>query len=164
MSVCLHQAQPSPSSSLWEFWADRTPQLSPQTPGMGSWRGEEGLQTGPSSWRGEQAAPGDGEAGISWAMSASLSCPMVTLLQFPLFGESLLREGWPLWCPGEGPERGPTDEYKSLIPQMTVPLLLQGELSLVERYVADFPELQHRLLGLMDAWCQPGFRISFLLR
>lgn len=89
---------------------------------------------------------------------------MVTLPQFPLLGESLLREGWPPWCPGEGPGRGPTDEYKSLIPQMTVPLLLQGKLSLVERYVADFPELQQWLLGLMDAWCQPGFRISILLR
>lgn len=48
--------------------------------------------------------------------------------------------------------------------KMSVPVLLQGELSLVERYVADFPELQQWLLRLMDAWCQPGFRISILLR
>ncbi|XP_055988669.1 exonuclease mut-7 homolog [Sorex fumeus] len=50
------------------------------------------------------------------------------------------------------------------VEKMSVPLLLQNDLSLVERYVAGFPELQRWLLGLMDSWCRPGFKISMVVR
>ncbi|KAB0390876.1 hypothetical protein E2I00_003318, partial [Balaenoptera physalus] len=35
---------------------------------------------------------------------------------------------------------------------------------LVERYVDGFPDLQRRLLALMDSWCQPGFDIRVVAR
>ncbi|XP_063552985.1 exonuclease mut-7 homolog isoform X4 [Gorilla gorilla gorilla] len=50
------------------------------------------------------------------------------------------------------------------IEKMSVPLLLQDKVALVERYVAGFPELQRRLLALMDSWCQPGFDIKDVAR
>ncbi|XP_055000150.1 exonuclease mut-7 homolog isoform X2 [Sorex araneus] len=50
------------------------------------------------------------------------------------------------------------------VEKMSVPLLLQNDLNLVERYVAGFPELQRRLLGLMDSWCRPGFKIGVVAR
>ncbi|KAM4877087.1 exonuclease mut-7 homolog isoform 2-T2 [Thomomys bottae] len=50
------------------------------------------------------------------------------------------------------------------IEKMSVPLLLQDRLDLVKNYVADFPDLQRRLLVLMDSWCQPGFDIRALAR
>ncbi|KAM6170163.1 exonuclease mut-7 homolog [Rhynchocyon petersi] len=43
--------------------------------------------------------------------------------------------------------------------KMSVPLLLQNKVSLIERYVDAFPDLQRRLLGLLDSWCQPGFNL-----
>ncbi|XP_011904312.1 PREDICTED: uncharacterized protein LOC105580640 isoform X2 [Cercocebus atys] len=46
------------------------------------------------------------------------------------------------------------------VEKMSVPLLLQDKVALVERYVAGFPDLQRRLLALMDSWCQPGFDIK----
>ncbi|XP_055126166.1 exonuclease mut-7 homolog isoform X8 [Symphalangus syndactylus] len=45
------------------------------------------------------------------------------------------------------------------VEKMSIPLLLQDKVGLVERYVAGFPDLQRRLLALMDSWCQPGFDI-----
>ncbi|XP_028353161.1 exonuclease mut-7 homolog [Physeter macrocephalus] len=45
------------------------------------------------------------------------------------------------------------------VEKMCVPLLLQDKADLVERYVDGFPDLQRRLLALMDSWCQPGFDI-----
>ncbi|KAI2554773.1 exonuclease 3'-5' domain containing 3 [Homo sapiens] len=47
---------------------------------------------------------------------------------------------------------------------MSIPLLLQDKVALVERYVAGFPDLQRRLLVLMDSWCQPGFDIKDVAR
>uniref|UniRef100_A0A2K5ZXX7 Exonuclease 3'-5' domain containing 3 n=1 Tax=Mandrillus leucophaeus TaxID=9568 RepID=A0A2K5ZXX7_MANLE len=46
------------------------------------------------------------------------------------------------------------------VEKMSVPLLLQDKVALMERYVAGFPDLQRRLLALMDSWCQPGFDIK----
>uniref|UniRef100_A0A8C0HUW8 Exonuclease 3'-5' domain containing 3 n=1 Tax=Balaenoptera musculus TaxID=9771 RepID=A0A8C0HUW8_BALMU len=37
-----------------------------------------------------------------------------------------------------------------------IPLLLQDKADLVERYVDGFPDLQRRLLALLDSWCQPA--------
>ncbi|XP_006900730.1 PREDICTED: probable exonuclease mut-7 homolog [Elephantulus edwardii] len=50
------------------------------------------------------------------------------------------------------------------IEKMSVPLLLQNKMNLVERYVEDFPDLQRRLLVLMDSWCQPGFNLRDVTR
>ncbi|KAL4825714.1 hypothetical protein H8958_008470 [Nasalis larvatus] len=50
------------------------------------------------------------------------------------------------------------------VEKMSVPLLLQDKVALVERYVAGFPDLQRRLLALMDSWCQPGFDIKDIAR
>lgn len=47
---------------------------------------------------------------------------------------------------------------------MCTPLLLQDRVSLVERYVAGFPDLQRRLLALLDSWCRPGFDIGVVAR
>lgn len=47
---------------------------------------------------------------------------------------------------------------------MCIPLLLQDKADLVERYVDGFPDLQRRLLALMDSWCQPGFDIRVVAR
>ncbi|XP_053764580.1 exonuclease mut-7 homolog isoform X2 [Panthera pardus] len=48
--------------------------------------------------------------------------------------------------------------------EMCTPLLLQDRVSLVERYVAGFPDLQRRLLALLDSWCRPGFDIGVVAR
>ncbi|XP_061055521.1 exonuclease mut-7 homolog isoform X7 [Eubalaena glacialis] len=45
------------------------------------------------------------------------------------------------------------------VEKMCIPLLLQDKADLVERYVDGFPDLQQRLLALMDSWCQPSFDI-----
>ncbi|XP_036710633.1 exonuclease mut-7 homolog isoform X5 [Balaenoptera musculus] len=45
-----------------------------------------------------------------------------------------------------------------------IPLLLQDKADLVERYVDGFPDLQRRLLALLDSWCQPGFDIRVVAR
>ncbi|XP_053060270.1 exonuclease mut-7 homolog isoform X1 [Acinonyx jubatus] len=50
------------------------------------------------------------------------------------------------------------------VEKMCTPLLLQDRVSLVERYVAGFPDLQRRLLGLLDSWCRPGFDIGVVAR
>nr|XP_036863387.1 exonuclease mut-7 homolog isoform X4 [Manis javanica] len=50
------------------------------------------------------------------------------------------------------------------VEKMCTPLLLQDKASLVERYVAGFPDLQRRLLALMDSWCRPGFDIRTVSR
>ncbi|XP_059782127.1 exonuclease mut-7 homolog isoform X6 [Balaenoptera ricei] len=48
--------------------------------------------------------------------------------------------------------------------QMCIPLLLQDKADLVERYVDGFPDLQRRLLALLDSWCQPAFDIRVVAR
>lgn len=50
------------------------------------------------------------------------------------------------------------------VEEMSTPLLLQDKLNLVECYVAGFPDLQKRLLTLMDSWCQPGFNINAIAK
>ncbi|XP_045326044.1 exonuclease mut-7 homolog isoform X2 [Leopardus geoffroyi] len=50
------------------------------------------------------------------------------------------------------------------VEKMCTPLLLQDRVSLVERYVAGFPDLQRRLLALLDSWCRPGFDIGVVAR
>jgi hypothetical protein len=47
---------------------------------------------------------------------------------------------------------------------MSIPLLFQDKVNLVEHYVAGFPDLQRRLLVLMDSWCQPDFDIGDVAR
>ncbi|XP_067833397.1 exonuclease mut-7 homolog isoform X2 [Heptranchias perlo] len=37
--------------------------------------------------------------------------------------------------------------------EICIPLLLQDKTSLVEAYVAEYPELQHHLLQVLDSWC-----------
>nr|XP_055064901.1 exonuclease mut-7 homolog [Misgurnus anguillicaudatus]XP_055064902.1 exonuclease mut-7 homolog [Misgurnus anguillicaudatus]XP_055064903.1 exonuclease mut-7 homolog [Misgurnus anguillicaudatus] len=46
---------------------------------------------------------------------------------------------------------------------MCVPLILLDKLSLVEMYVRDHPNLQHRVVTLLDSWCDPSFNIQTLL-
>ncbi|XP_077162395.1 exonuclease mut-7 homolog isoform X3 [Paroedura picta] len=46
------------------------------------------------------------------------------------------------------------------VEKMCVPLLLQDKMSLVESYVEEHPDLQQRLLHLLDSWCEPGFRME----
>uniref|UniRef100_G1MD20 Exonuclease 3'-5' domain containing 3 n=1 Tax=Ailuropoda melanoleuca TaxID=9646 RepID=G1MD20_AILME len=50
------------------------------------------------------------------------------------------------------------------VEKMSTPLLLQDKVTLVERYVAGFPDLQRRLLALLDSWCRPGFDIRAVAR
>ncbi|XP_061055518.1 exonuclease mut-7 homolog isoform X5 [Eubalaena glacialis] len=50
------------------------------------------------------------------------------------------------------------------VEKMCIPLLLQDKADLVERYVDGFPDLQQRLLALMDSWCQPSFDIRVVAR
>ncbi|XP_057355268.1 exonuclease mut-7 homolog isoform X2 [Manis pentadactyla] len=50
------------------------------------------------------------------------------------------------------------------VEKMCTLLLLQDKASLVERYVAGFPDLQRMLLALMDSWCWPGFDIRTVSR
>ncbi|XP_052464772.1 exonuclease mut-7 homolog [Carassius gibelio] len=47
--------------------------------------------------------------------------------------------------------------------KMCVPLILLDKLSRVELYVRDHPDLQKRLLKLLDSWCVPNFDIQALL-
>ncbi|XP_051893291.1 exonuclease mut-7 homolog isoform X3 [Pristis pectinata] len=42
------------------------------------------------------------------------------------------------------------------IEEMCIPLLLQDDMSLVEAYVDDYPELQNRLLQVLDSLCHPS--------
>ncbi|OPJ86367.1 putative exonuclease mut-7-like protein isoform A [Patagioenas fasciata monilis] len=45
------------------------------------------------------------------------------------------------------------------VEKMCTPLLLQDKTNLVEDYVGDYPELQSKLLQILDTWCEPGFNI-----
>ncbi|XP_065504509.1 exonuclease mut-7 homolog isoform X3 [Caloenas nicobarica] len=45
------------------------------------------------------------------------------------------------------------------VEKMCTPLLLQDKINLVEDYVGDYPELQSKLLQILDTWCEPGFNI-----
>ncbi|NXW08955.1 MUT7 Exonuclease, partial [Fregetta grallaria] len=48
--------------------------------------------------------------------------------------------------------------------KMCTPLLLQDKTNLVEDYVGEYPELQSKLLQILDAWCEPGFNIRDITR
>ncbi|KFZ57778.1 putative exonuclease mut-7, partial [Antrostomus carolinensis] len=47
---------------------------------------------------------------------------------------------------------------------MCTPLLLQDKANLVEDYVGEYPELQSKLLQILDTWCEPGFNIRDITR
>ncbi|XP_078082867.1 exonuclease mut-7 homolog isoform X2 [Mustelus asterias] len=50
------------------------------------------------------------------------------------------------------------------VEEMCIPLLLQDKVNLVEAYVADYPELQHCLLQLLDSWCHPVMNTANIQR
>ncbi|KAM7087547.1 exonuclease mut-7 homolog isoform 7-T10 [Ciconia maguari] len=50
------------------------------------------------------------------------------------------------------------------VEKMCTPLLLQDKTNLVEDYVGDYPELQSKLLQILDTWCEPGFNIRDITR
>ncbi|XP_071309879.1 exonuclease mut-7 homolog isoform X4 [Agelaius tricolor] len=50
------------------------------------------------------------------------------------------------------------------VEKMCTPLLLQDKANLVEEYVAEYPELQRKLLQTLDMWCEPSFNIRDIIR
>ncbi|XP_039575786.1 exonuclease mut-7 homolog isoform X5 [Passer montanus] len=50
------------------------------------------------------------------------------------------------------------------VEKMCTPLLLQDKANLVEEYVAEYPELQRKLLQTLDTWCEPSFDIRDITR
>ncbi|NXT72519.1 MUT7 Exonuclease, partial [Chaetops frenatus] len=50
------------------------------------------------------------------------------------------------------------------VEKMCTPLLLQDKANLVEDYVAEYPELQRKLLQTLDTWCDPSFNIRDITR
>ncbi|NXQ56923.1 MUT7 Exonuclease, partial [Anthoscopus minutus] len=50
------------------------------------------------------------------------------------------------------------------VEKMCTPLLLQDKVNLVEDYVAEYPELQRKLLQTLDTWCDPSFNIRDIAR
>ncbi|XP_053817978.1 exonuclease mut-7 homolog isoform X5 [Vidua chalybeata] len=50
------------------------------------------------------------------------------------------------------------------VEKMCTPLLLQDKANLVEEYVAEYPELQRKLLQTLDMWCNPSFNIRDITR
>ncbi|NWJ08065.1 MUT7 Exonuclease, partial [Crypturellus undulatus] len=50
------------------------------------------------------------------------------------------------------------------VEKMCTPLLLQDKANLVEAYVGEHPELQCKLLQILDSWCAPGFNIKDISR
>ncbi|XP_064027167.1 exonuclease mut-7 homolog isoform X2 [Pogoniulus pusillus] len=50
------------------------------------------------------------------------------------------------------------------VEEMCTPLLLQDKTNVVEDYVAEYPELQSKLLQTLDSWCEPGFNIGGITR
>ncbi|NWY33888.1 MUT7 Exonuclease, partial [Pheucticus melanocephalus] len=50
------------------------------------------------------------------------------------------------------------------VEKMCTPLLLQDKAILVEEYVAEYPELQRKLLQTLDTWCEPSFNIRDIIR
>uniref|UniRef100_A0A8C6K3F2 Uncharacterized protein n=1 Tax=Melopsittacus undulatus TaxID=13146 RepID=A0A8C6K3F2_MELUD len=54
----------------------------------------------------------------------------------------------------------PSQLPSSLLMSMCTPLLLQDKANLVEDYVEEYPELQSKLLHILDTWCEPRFNIK----
>ncbi|NXF11324.1 MUT7 Exonuclease, partial [Smithornis capensis] len=50
------------------------------------------------------------------------------------------------------------------VEKMCTPLLLQDRVNVVEDYVREYPELQSKLLQILDTWCEPGFNIRDITR
>ncbi|XP_077045113.1 exonuclease mut-7 homolog isoform X3 [Agelaius phoeniceus] len=50
------------------------------------------------------------------------------------------------------------------VEKMCTPLLLQDKANLVEAYVAEYPELQRKLLQTLDTWCESSFNIRDIIR
>ncbi|NWI43474.1 MUT7 Exonuclease, partial [Picathartes gymnocephalus] len=50
------------------------------------------------------------------------------------------------------------------VEKMCTPLLLQDKANLVEDYVAEYPELQRKLLQTLDTWCDPSFNFRDITR
>ncbi|XP_072208959.1 exonuclease mut-7 homolog isoform X2 [Excalfactoria chinensis] len=50
------------------------------------------------------------------------------------------------------------------VEKMCAPLLFQDKINLVEDYVGEHPELQRRLLQILDTWCEPDFNIRDVAR
>ncbi|XP_075761943.1 exonuclease mut-7 homolog isoform X2 [Pelodiscus sinensis] len=50
------------------------------------------------------------------------------------------------------------------VEKMCTPLLLQEKINLVETYVAEYPDLQCKLLKTLDMWCEPGFNTADVSR
>ncbi|XP_073170679.1 exonuclease mut-7 homolog isoform X5 [Lepidochelys kempii] len=50
------------------------------------------------------------------------------------------------------------------VEKMCTPLLLQEKTNLVEAYVAEYPDLQCKLLQTLDMWCEPNFNTTDLSR
>ncbi|XP_062447057.1 exonuclease mut-7 homolog isoform X3 [Rhea pennata] len=50
------------------------------------------------------------------------------------------------------------------VEKMCIPLLLQDKNNLVEGYVEEYPELQCKLLQILDTWCEPSFNIKDISR
>ncbi|XP_064583669.1 exonuclease mut-7 homolog isoform X1 [Zonotrichia leucophrys gambelii] len=50
------------------------------------------------------------------------------------------------------------------VEKMCTPLLLQDKANLVEEYVAEYPEVQRKLLQTLDTWCEPSFNIRDIIR
>ncbi|NWW83776.1 MUT7 Exonuclease, partial [Rhynochetos jubatus] len=50
------------------------------------------------------------------------------------------------------------------VEKMCTPLLIQDKTNLVEDYVGEYPELQSKLLQILDTWCEPGFNIGDITR
>uniref|UniRef100_A0A452HLJ3 3'-5' exonuclease domain-containing protein n=1 Tax=Gopherus agassizii TaxID=38772 RepID=A0A452HLJ3_9SAUR len=46
------------------------------------------------------------------------------------------------------------------VEKMCTPLLLQEKTNLVEAYVAEYPDLQRKLLQTLDMWCEPSFNTT----
>nr|XP_042711631.1 exonuclease mut-7 homolog isoform X4 [Chrysemys picta bellii] len=50
------------------------------------------------------------------------------------------------------------------VEKMCTPLLLQEKTNLVEAYVAEYPDLQRKLLQTLDMWCEPSFNTTDISR
>ncbi|XP_066837000.1 exonuclease mut-7 homolog isoform X4 [Anser cygnoides] len=50
------------------------------------------------------------------------------------------------------------------VEKMCMPLLFQDKINLMEDYVGEYPELQCKLLQILDTWCEPGFNIRDIAR
>uniref|UniRef100_A0A8D0GUQ0 Uncharacterized protein n=1 Tax=Sphenodon punctatus TaxID=8508 RepID=A0A8D0GUQ0_SPHPU len=50
------------------------------------------------------------------------------------------------------------------VKEICIPLLLQDKTNIVESYVSDHPDLQCKLLQILDTWCEPDFNPKDIAR